>query len=230
MALNAAKSKNTGGSTGSAPTLEPDTYLARLVVVADLGLQAQRPYKGEEKPPAYEILTTYELVDQFMKDEDGNDIKDKPRWVSEKFALYPLTSDRATSTKRYDGIDPRHTAGGDWASLVGEACLLTLVNNPGSGVHQGKVFTNIANVGAVPSAMRSGIPPLVNDPVVFDMDDPDLDAFNALPEWVQNRIKEGLEFKGSALEGLLGGETEQSIKEAAALDAEEALAEDEVPF
>lgn len=203
MGLNASESKNTGGGGGNAPLLEPDTYVARLVVVADLGLQAQRPFKGEEKPPAYEILTTYELVDQFMKDEDGEDIKDKPRWQSESFVLYPLSSERATSTKRYNGIDGKNLYGGDWTKLVGEPCMVTLVHSPGKGQNQGKTYVNIANVSPVPSAMRDGVAELVNEPVIFDMDNPDLEAFNKLPNFVQEKIKGGLEFEGSALDGLL---------------------------
>ena len=68
--------------------IEPGSYPARLVQVIDLGLQPQE-YLGEEKAPKIEITTTYELSDEFMKDEEGNDIEDKPRWVSETFPLNP---------------------------------------------------------------------------------------------------------------------------------------------
>ena len=50
--------------------LEANNYPARVVQVIDLGLQAQRPYQGKDKPPAYEIMLTYELGTEFMRDED----------------------------------------------------------------------------------------------------------------------------------------------------------------
>ena len=202
--LNANQSKNAGGSGGSsAPKLEPATYPARLVVVADLGLQPQRPWQGEEKPPAYEILTTYELVDEFMNDEDGEPLLDKPRWLSESFPLYSLSSERAKSTVRYNALDPAGIGEGDWANLIGIPCLVTTVNNPGKGKNAGKVFVNIANVAAMRTKDRENVPELVNRPVTFDMDEPELDEFDSLPQWVQDKIKGGLEYAGSKLHTLL---------------------------
>ncbi len=222
--LNANQSKNAGGSGGSsAPVLEPATYPARLVVVADLGLQPQRPWQGEEKPPAYEILTTYELVDEFMEDEDGEPILDKPRWLSESFPLYPLSSERATSTKRYSALDPAGIGEGDWGELINIPCLVTTVNNPGSGKHKGKTFVNIANVAAMRSKDRENVPPLVNKEVVFDMDTPDVDEFDSLPTWVQDKIKGGLEFKGSKLQEVLKDVSEHAEGSSGDLD-------DEIPF
>jgi len=217
MALNANASKNAGG-TGVEP-VAPGTYPARLVTVADIGLQAQRPYKGEEKPPAYEILTTYELVDEFMKDDDGEDILDKPRWQSENFPLYSLTSERANSTKRYLALDPEKKYDGDWGALLGMPVLVTLVNNPAK---DGRVFTNIANVSPMRPKEAEATAPLVNGTVMFDMDNPDLGSFAALPSWVQDKIKNGLEYEGSALDRMTGEET--------VVGEGVAIPEDEVPF
>ena len=104
MALN-AKTASSGGGMNIEP-LEPGTYPARLVQVVDLGVQAQRPYQGKEKDPVQEILLTYEFVDEFLKDEDGNEETDKPRWLSESMPLFNLSSERAKSTLRYNALDP----------------------------------------------------------------------------------------------------------------------------
>ncbi len=221
--LNANQSKNSGGSGGSsAPKLEPATYPARLVVVADLGLQLQRPWQGEEKPPAYEILTTYELVDEFMEDEDGEPLLDKPRWLSESFPLYSLSSERAKSTVRYNALDPNGVMDGDWKNLLTMPCLITTVNNPGKGKNAGRVFVNITNVAAMRSKDQEKVPGLVNMPVVFDMDKPDLDEFDALPQWVQDKIKGGLEYSGSELEKIL----RTTVIEDSPVDS----LDDEIPF
>jgi len=224
--LNANQSKNSGGSGPglAAPKLEPATYPARLVVVADLGLQPQRPWQGEEKPPAYEILTTYELVDEFMEDEDGSPILDKPRWLSESFPLYSLSSERAKSTVRYNALDPTGAMEGNWTDLLTMPCLVTTVNNPGKGKNAGRVFVNIANVAAMRTKDRDSVPALVNRAVVFDMDTPDVEEFDSLPQWVQDKIKGGLEYSGSELQKILRTTIkEEDIPASVALD-------DEIPF
>ena len=64
---------------GNREVLEPGTYPVRLVGIVDLGTQNQPDYKGEKKAPAHTIALTYKFVDEFMKDENGDDIEDKPR-------------------------------------------------------------------------------------------------------------------------------------------------------
>ena len=73
----ALKAPQGNGNKQFAPqaNIEPGTYPGRLVQLIDFGLQPQRPYMGKDKPPAQEIGLTYELVDEFMKDDDGNDIE-----------------------------------------------------------------------------------------------------------------------------------------------------------
>jgi len=128
MALNANKIPANGNNNRvEQPALDPGVYPARIVQILDMGLQPQRPYKGEEKAPAYELSVTYELVDAFMVDEEGNEIEDKPRWVSETFPLHNLKADLAKSTKRYKAIDPDEQFGGDWSQLLDQPINVTLV-------------------------------------------------------------------------------------------------------
>jgi len=224
MSLNANNSKNMGsGKVESAPLLEPATYPGRLQSVIDLGKQPQNPWQGQEKDPAYFILTTYELSDEFMQDEDGNAIKERPRFVSESFPLFSLGAEKAKSTNRYMALDPTVAYNGDWAKLIGTPALITLVNNPGSGKHAGKVFTNIAGVSPMRAKEAAILSPLVNTPVSFDMDNVSIDSFNVLPEWIKDKIKEGLEFKGSALDGLINGAVEDTEEVETPFD-------DEIPF
>lgn len=205
MALNASKVK--GGGTPQDP-LEAGSYPARLVGILDLGLQAQRPYKGEEKKPAYEINVTYELSDEFMKDEEGNEIKDKPKWLSETMPLHNLKADRAKSTQRYLALDPTQEFKGDWVQLIGTACNVTVVINPGTGKHAGKVYENIGALSTMRAKEVEKLPELVNPSRVFDLDSPDREVFESLPDWLQDKIKGNLEFAGSPLAHLLGDDTD----------------------
>lgn len=232
------KAKATASKFDRPDPLEPGTYPVRLVQVIDLGLQAQRPYKGKEKDPVNMIRVTYEFLDEFMKDEDGEDILDKPRWISEDFPFYPLTSDMATATKRYLALDPEVKYDGDWAAIIGNPAMATVVNNPGKGDKKDIVYENIAGLSAMRAKEAEKAPDLVNPPKVFSTDEPDLDVFFSLPEWIQDKIRENLEFEGSVLESALeahkdgpkGGDKEKASKasqEGAELVSEGAEDEDD---
>ena len=224
MALNA--NKVSYGSNSKRPeVLEVGNYPARVSQVLDMGLQPQRPYQGQEKPPAYELMITYELGTEFLKDDDGNDDETKPRWVSETFPMFSLKSEKAKSTKRYLSLDPQVKFKGDFSQLVGAPCLVAIVNNENKTT--GVVYNNVGGVTLPIKGMA--VPELVNPSRVFDMDDPDMEVFNALPEWIQGRMKENLEFAGSKLSKLLGHDsgdeqTEPDVEPDTSIDS------DDVPY
>lgn len=208
MGLNANNVGNQKPKMFSEPL--QGTYPGRLVQVIDLGLQPQRPFQGNEKAPANELYTTYELVDEFMKDEKGIELEDKPRWISERFAFHNLNSTKATSTKRYLALDPNLEYDGNWPELLGLACNVTVVNNPGTTADGKKrVYENIASTAPMRKKDADKLPALVNKPKFFDLADPDLEVFKSLPEWLQQKIKSNLNYNGSKLQNLLG---EQEVK------------------
>lgn len=204
MAINAGNvpQNGGGGKRVQQAEIEIGNYPARLVQVLDMG---PRPVdKWDEATNSYKptgpvmthIMLTYELGTEFMKDEDGNDVEGKPRWVSEEWPLYALKSDKATTTKRYTVFDPKHVDGGDWAKQVGKAVTITIVHNK-----KGK-----AKIGGVTPPMKGMMTPeLVNPPKVFDLDAPDMEIFGSLPEWVQDKIKSNVKFIGSPLDLALNG-------------------------
>jgi hypothetical protein len=202
--------------------MDPATYPARLCQLIDLGLQP-RSYKGEKKDPAREIMLTYEFVDEFLKDEDGNDDPDKPRWLSESMPLFNLEADRAKSTARYLALDPTQEHEGDFVKLLGVPCLVTIVHNKGKG---DRVFENIAGVAPMREKDAKKCPELVNEPRVFDLEEPDMEVFLGLPKWVRDKIVSNLEFEGSELSKLLKDGDEGPGKE----KAEKAKGEDENPY
>lgn len=205
MGINAKNVPSAGGNFKPAEAMEAGNYPCRIVQVIDLGMQPQRAWQGEEKPPAHSLMVTYEFTDEFMKDDDGNDIEDKPRWLSEEFPLRSLDSDLAKSTKRYKALDPTLALGGDWAKLVDMPCMVTVTQTEGKGKNEGRTFNNIGGVSAMRTRDADRTAPLVNPPKILDLDSPDLNTFNSLPEWLQDKIKNNLEFKGSALEAALAG-------------------------
>lgn len=200
MALNARKVKSVAKGPQQ-EAMEAGTYPARVVQVIDFGVQEQRPYKGVSKPPAQMVYLTYEFLDEFCKDEGGEDQEDKPRWLSEQFSLLSLEADLATSTKRYRALDPDEDFGGDFTQLVGAPCMVTINQYESKGVMR----NGVSSVAPMRPKEAAKAPELVNPPKVFLIDAPDLEIFKSLPDWMQDKIKEGLEFKGSATDEALNG-------------------------
>lgn len=204
MALNAATVKTT--SNKAVPALEAGTYPARILAIIDLGLQPQRPYQGQEKAPAQEIMITYEILDEFLEKEDGSPDESKPRVVNERFVLHNLQADRAKSTIRYKSLDPNMKHGGDFSKLIGMACNVTLVVNEGKGKNAGKQYNQVAGVAPMRAKDAAKAVELVNEPFVFDLDNPDPDEFKKMWNWIKEILVNNLEFKGSRLELLIASD------------------------
>lgn len=148
----------------------------------------------------------YELPTELCVDEDGNPDPTKPRWLGEEFGFYNLKADRAKSTQRYNAFDPTGDHGGDWTQLIGAACTLTVVHNP----KKDDPSIVYANIGSIAPPMKGfEVPPLVNDSVVWSLDDPDMEVFEKFPDFLKKKICSNLNFKGSILEQKLsdGGGT-----------------------
>lgn len=199
MSLN-AKNYKTESKFKTPDPLDPGTYPARVAQVLSLGLQKQQPWKGEEKDPKDELYVTYELLDEFLLDEDGKEIEDKPRWQSEDFTMNSLDSDLAKSTKRYTALDPEMKFDGDWGELLGAPCMVTVIQNEGKGKNAGRIFNNIASVQSMRPKEAAKAVELKNPPKVFDIEEPDMDVFFSLPTFLQDKMKSNLNFGGSALE------------------------------
>jgi len=211
MALNSnSLPANKGGKDFvEQPVIDVGNYPARISQIIDLGLQSQRPYKGQEKPPANMIMISYELVDCFMVDESGNELDDKPRWISEQIPIYNLEADKAKSTLRYRAADPENEFNGDFSKLGAAAVNVSIVHNKVGD----KLYTNIAGINTMRSKDAAKCTALKKPAKVFDLDDPDMEVFGSLPEWVQEKIKGNLRFNGSKLQAALGSKPEEAPKQ-----------------
>lgn len=206
MALNANNIKSKPQQSKRAPQdeLEIGNYPCRVAQVLDMGVhpvdvwddKAHKYVQDDTKAPQNFIRLTYEFTTEFMKDENGVEDETKPRWYSEEIKLLPLTSDLATSTKRYNALDPKGAFKGDFAQLVGAECTVT-IGHKGNGK---------AKIGSVSPAMRGMVyAELKNPSKVFTLDDPDLEIFQSQPDWIKERITSNLYFEGSKLQAILNG-------------------------
>ncbi len=217
MSLNAATVAMPESNFKKQEGVEAGNYLGRLVQVIDMGLQTQRPFKGEAKPPAHEVMFTYELGTEFMQDEDGKDMEDKPRWISETFPFHNLKADLAKSTKRIKAIDPQLVHKGNVAEMLNSPCTVTVINNASKKLNPDgtpeKVYVDVGNV--TPPMKGIPVPELKNDTVLFELDEPDMAVFEAIPQWIQDKLKGNLNFNGSALQKALGIKAEEKPEEPA---------------
>lgn len=123
MALFQAPTKDSGKAPSKAPLLEAGGYPARLVRLIDLGKQ---PGSGQYPDPAYKLLATFELTEEYMKEVDeagkiimvqdpdgepgeliGKDLLDKPRWFDFEFTYNPdgFMGDRSHIYKFMQAVD-----------------------------------------------------------------------------------------------------------------------------
>lgn len=190
-----------------APNLTPGSYPARLVGMVFLGVQKQPPYKGQAKPPHEMVRLVYELSDAFMVDENGEDILDRPRWLDEEVPVYSLDAERAKFPQRLKAIDPTITDDTPLDQVIGKPCQVVVVNNPGKGKNEGRIFDNVDSVNPAIKVKGYSQPDLVNPSFYFDpFDDEncDVEVFRKLSEFVQKKITGADDYIDSVLAVKLG--------------------------
>lgn len=208
MSLN-LKNQKSDSNRVPQDNIEVGSYPARVVRILDLGLQAGQEFEGRMKPNANKVDFTYELLDCFMKDKDGNFDESKPRWISEDFPLHRPDADLAKSTKRAKAIDPTNSCDFDLTKMLGLPCMVTV----GHRVSKGKTYDKVLDVAPMRASQAAAAPALKNKPILFLLDEPNMEVFNKLPPFMQDRIKGNLEFNGSKLQAALGGKAEEIKKE-----------------
>jgi hypothetical protein len=200
LSFNLNDLPRTGGGSSIEP-LDAGAYPARIVGMIKVG-QHVAIYKGEEKPARHVMYVMYEFLDEFLKNDEGEDDLAKPRWLNENFNLFPLDTPRAKCGERYTGLDPNNEFGGDFSKLVGLPVIVTVVKDPGK---DGKVYNNIDAVSVMRPKEAAKAPPLVNPTVLFDFDDPDAEAWEKMPKWLQEKAQKAVDYPGSALEAMVKG-------------------------
>ncbi len=164
------------------------SMLARLVGLIDLGHQPGYIWKGEAMDSKYKVVFTYELVGSFM--EDG-----RPHWVSEDVNVSDFVGDGLTSKmmKRVMALDPSGVLsdnGKNLKELIGLPCMVTITYND-------KGYPKIDAVVSAPVGFP--VAELVNDTIIFNMDNPNMDIYNKLPEFTQKKIKSALDLEDTPL-------------------------------
>jgi len=167
--------------------LEAGTYPARCVQVIDLGDQMNE-LAGRLQ---HQVMILWEIPTERLEING----EDKPRVMS---ATYTASlSDKAKlrsvlESWRGKQFTDEELAGFDLAKILDTTCMLTVVSK--TSKTSGKEYSAIGSV----SKLMKGyvVPPAETTIFAFDLEDEDaLDKLEALPEWIQSRIKEGETYK-----------------------------------
>ncbi len=169
---------------------------AILIWQVDVGSQENKKYgKWQRK-----VMFTWEIPGERIETDKGN----QPRVISktytatlgEKGFLYAdLVSWRGRD------FTPEELDGFDLAVALGKACQVNVVHKKGS---DGKVYANVATVLPYKGQMAKPENPVIG----YDIDTHGLSVPEALPEWIQKRIKESPEYKALENGSTFDGSTE----------------------
>lgn len=193
MSLIAKKKKS------SIPPLEAGSYFATTIGIIDIGEQFVKYEKEKQGKYVDKILAVFEITGECVE-ADG---ELKPRWLSKEFtnsinkrsALYesiPAWLGRElTEQELEDGFDV--------SQLLGKACTVE-VRLSADGE-----YNNIKSIGGIPKGVP--VPEAQSETMLFDIDEPDTEVLEKLPEWIQNKIKKSTQWQQNAPDEALDNDT-----------------------
>lgn len=179
------------------PPLDGGTYMSVCVGVIDLGEQYRQFDKQKQGKYAEECMFIFEIPSERVQ-VDG---EDKPRWLSskrytvslhERSALYQmLTSWRGKALSDAE-LDPEGD-GFDLMQMAGQGAMLSVsVAEKDDGSRHNKIEAVTGFPKGIP------VPETESEILVFDADDPDMEVFGKLPEWIQDVIRKSTQFADNA--------------------------------
>ncbi|MEE8597953.1 MAG: hypothetical protein V3S69_00245 [Dehalococcoidales bacterium] len=163
------------------------TMMARLVGIIDLGHQPGYEFGTETIKSNFKVTFTYELPGSLTEDK-------RPHWVSED--LNYSDHEKSTMFKRVKALDPTgeitasDKAGYALQNLINQPCMINVQ-------HNAKGWPKIKDVVSAPAGIP--VPELANTPIIFNMDEPDMDVYNKFSDFVKTKMGEALDFKDTAL-------------------------------
>lgn len=164
-------------------------HVAICNAIVDLGLQ---PGSGMYPDPKHQVYIRFELPTERVRyQKDGKEIegpmsigRTMTASMSEKANLRKFIE--SWFGKKFPSDDV--AADFDLGKLLGCKCLLNVTHTEKGQ----KVYANIANATPIPKGMTADYPQH-NISLYFSLDEPDDNAFNALPEWLRKKISERLD-------------------------------------
>lgn len=171
------------------PPIEPGTYPAVCVSIIDIGEQYNEQFDNNTR----KVIFQWEIPTEKILVEG----EEKPRMISETYTA--SIGEKATLRKTLESwrgrpFSPDELKGFDLENVLGAPCLITILHKENS---KGNTFAKISAVTRLPKGYT--VEPAETSYTLFSLDDTDaMEKMAALPEWIQNRIKESTTYKARA--------------------------------
>lgn len=170
------------------PPVEPGTYFAVCIGAVDLGEQ-ETTYNNKTKY-TNQLQIIFELPSELIE-IDG---EEQPRQLSRRFAVSLSTKSNLRKFietwygKKFTDDAIREF---DTRELLGKPAMLSVVLSEDGN------YANIASAAALPKGMEA--PKAKSELIDFDVEEWDDEAFQKLPEWLQELIKKSTQYKSDHL-------------------------------
>lgn len=164
-------------------------HVARCYRLIDLGTQP-KTFQGQHKGEGRKIMVGWELLgDERMTDG-------RPFMINKSYflSLHEKSSLRKDlESWRGRPFSGAEEAGFDVAKLIGAYCLLNIIQEQGQ---DGNEYTRISAITPMLKGMAKPDP--VNDPVIFDLDSPDMELFEKFSDKMKDIIRNSREWKAKS--------------------------------
>lgn len=162
-----------------------DTYTAICCEVIDLGLQRNETYDKVQP----KVLIGWELPELQVEMNNG---EKKPRIYTKQYTN--SLNERATLRKdlvawRGKQFTEEEKRGFDVSKLLGVPCLLQIVHTKSGD----RTYANLGGITKLPKNMEKPVPQMPQ--IRFDIDESPLSMIDEMPTWIQDIIKESIEYK-----------------------------------
>lgn len=174
--------------------IPPGSYIARCYLLVDMGEQLSDGKFGQSVQ--HKIRLGWEV---FGEDETGAPLTVEFEGVQRQMTIgktYTLSLNEKAGLRKdltsWRGRDfsPEELAGFDITNILNVYCMLNITTSE----KDGKTYTNISAITPLPSALKNAKPPADHEPVMFNLDEPDWQVFEALPEWLSDTIKKSPQY------------------------------------
>lgn len=184
--------KDSGG--GDFKRVPPGAYIGRCFSLIDLGTQLTSGQYGEKLQ--HKLRIGWEL---FGEDEQGQpltvevDGKTLPLTISKSYTLSLHEKSglrRDLAAWRGRDFSDEEAKAFDVSKLIGAYCMVNVTSSETNN----KTYSNVAGLTPLPGALKNAKPAPVHEPVLFDLDQPDLKVFATFHEKLQEAIKKSPEW------------------------------------
>lgn len=181
-------------------------YLGRCYQMIEIGT-VKETILGTEKI-MHKVRIGWELPTELkvFKEENG----EQPRVISKEFTLsMHEKSSLRIALKSWRGKDftEDQAKSFDITSLLGVPCMINIIHKPAKS-DPSKIYEEISGITGVPKGIT--VPDQINNTICLSFDNFDFDVFDALPDFIKDKIKSSQEWSTMTQPQEIGSHSEPS--------------------